>query len=227
LDSRDDIEIYKENDVRDLLQLDSIYRDRTVVNCVDTLPTQSQVNLVEASDRAIELLTDETWLLTAAVCNTFGNHHVPIIFDTGASLAISPDVDDFIDPPTSLGTTMKLGGMANNLEIRGFCTVCWTFEAADGSDIQIRTQAYWVPKSKARLLSPKKLFNKKSGTLGRYEGDEDEFHLFLNGDPIISVTYDTRSSLPIGYVHVDCCSISRIVAIRNCCFLLDYFKEVR
>jgi hypothetical protein len=26
---------------------------------------------------------------------------------------------------------------------------------------------------------------------------------------------------------VDQCSISRIVAIRNCCFLLDYFKEVR
>jgi hypothetical protein len=28
-------------------------------------------------------------------------------------------------------------------------------------------------------------------------------------------------------VFVDHCSISRIVAIRNCCFLLDYFKEVR
>jgi hypothetical protein len=26
---------------------------------------------------------------------------------------------------------------------------------------------------------------------------------------------------------IDHCSISRIVAIRNCCFLLDYFKEVR
>jgi hypothetical protein len=29
------------------------------------------------------------------------------------------------------------------------------------------------------------------------------------------------------YGVVDHCSISRIVAIRNCCFLLDYFKEVR
>jgi hypothetical protein len=28
-------------------------------------------------------------------------------------------------------------------------------------------------------------------------------------------------------VTVDNCSISRIVAIRNCCFLLNYFKEVR
>jgi hypothetical protein len=124
LDSRDDIEIYEENNVKDLLQLYSIYCDRTVVNCVGTQPTQSQVNLVEASDRAIEPLTDETWLLTAAVCNTFGNHQGPIIFDMGASLAITPDVDDFIDPPASLGTTMKLGGLANNLEIRGVGTVC-------------------------------------------------------------------------------------------------------
>jgi hypothetical protein len=39
LDSRDDIEIYEENDVRDLFQLDSIYCDRTVVDCAGTLPT--------------------------------------------------------------------------------------------------------------------------------------------------------------------------------------------
>jgi hypothetical protein len=132
LDSWDDTEIYEEYDGKDLLQLDSIYRYCTVVNCVGTLPAQSQANLVEASGRAIELLTDDTSLLTAAVCNTFGNSHVPIIFDMGTSLATTPDVDDFIDPPTSLGTTTKLGGMVNTLEIRGVGTVCWTFEAADG-----------------------------------------------------------------------------------------------
>jgi hypothetical protein len=163
LDSRDHIEIYEKNDVRDQLQLYSIYCDRTVVNCVVTLPTQSQVNLIEASDRDIELLTDEKWLLTAAVCNTFGKHHVPIIFDMGASLAVTPDVEDFIDPPTSLATTIKLGGMANNLESRGVGTVCWTLEAADGSDIQIRTKANWVPKSKARLLIPQKRIFTTSG----------------------------------------------------------------
>jgi hypothetical protein len=115
LDSRDDIEIYEENDVRDLLQLDVIHRDSTAVDCTGTLPTYFQVNLVEASDRATELLTDETWLLTGALCNAFGNRHVPIIFDMGASPAIIPDVDNFFEPPTSLETPIKLGGMANNL----------------------------------------------------------------------------------------------------------------
>jgi hypothetical protein len=158
-----------------MLQLNSIYRDRTVVDCVGTLPTKFQVNLVKASDRAVELLANETWLLTAAVCNTFGNRHVPLIFDTSASLAITPDVDDVIYPPTVLGMTIKLGDMANNIEIRGLGTVCWTFEAADGSDIQIWTQSHWVPKSKTRLLSPQNFCNKKIGTFGWYEGDEDEF----------------------------------------------------
>jgi hypothetical protein len=116
LDFLDDIEIYEDNDVRDLLQLNSIYRDRTVVDCVGALPTQFQVNLVEASNRVIELLTDETWFMMAAVCNTFGNHHVPIVFDTGASLEITPDIDNCIDPPTSLGMTMEVASMASNLD---------------------------------------------------------------------------------------------------------------
>jgi hypothetical protein len=58
---------------------------------------------------------------------------------------------------------MKLGGMANDLEIKGIGTAAWTFDAADGSEIQLLTQAYWVQNSKARLLSPQKLFNKKKG----------------------------------------------------------------
>jgi hypothetical protein len=41
----------------------------------------------------------------------------------GASLDITPDVDDFIKPTRSLGAPMKLGGMANNLEIQGIGTI--------------------------------------------------------------------------------------------------------
>jgi hypothetical protein len=36
---------------------------------------------------------------------------------------------------------------------------------------------------------------------GRYEGDEDTFNLYLNNHPPITVEYDDRSSLPVGYVH--------------------------
>jgi hypothetical protein len=36
---------------------------------------------------------------------------------------------------------------------------------------------------------------------GRYEGDEDTFNLYLNNHPPITVAYDDRSSLRIGYAH--------------------------
>jgi ATP-dependent DNA helicase PIF1 len=42
-------------------------------------------------------------------------------------------------------------------------------------------------------------------------------------DPFITVNLVYRHILD----YVDHCSISRIVAIRNCCFLLDYSKEVK
>jgi hypothetical protein len=60
---------------------------------------------------------------------------------------------------------------------------------------------HWVPNTKARLLSPQKLFKKSHGIFGRYAGDEDTFSLYLNNHPPITVEYDHRSSLPIGYAH--------------------------
>ena len=36
----------------------------------------------------------------------------------------------------------------------------------------IRLQCYYVPESKMRLLSPQRLFNKKKGVIGKFEGDE-------------------------------------------------------
>jgi hypothetical protein len=61
------------------------------------------------------------------------------------------------------------------------------------------TQAYWVPNSKVRLLSPQQFFNKKKVTFGQYQGDEESFRLILNDNPPIDIPYDIRSSLPIGY----------------------------
>jgi hypothetical protein len=38
-----------------------------------------------------------------------------IIFDTRASLAITPDLSDFVDPPKPWARPMRLGGMANGI----------------------------------------------------------------------------------------------------------------
>jgi hypothetical protein len=59
-------------------------------------------------------------------------------------------------------------------------------------------RAYYVPAAKARLLSPQKLFNKKSGVFGHFYGDEDKFTLQVGNCPVVEVPYCRTSGLPIG-----------------------------
>jgi hypothetical protein len=156
--------------------------DPTETNCGRTAPaggkdtdtTQKDMSAhlthVPTNQATQRLVTDD-WMFAFAAKKPF-ELRVTVIFDTGASIAITPNQHDFVEHPTSLSRPMTLGGMANDLESKGIGTVAWTFDAADGSEIQLLTQAYWVPNSNARLLSPQKLFNKKKGTFGHYQGDE-------------------------------------------------------
>jgi hypothetical protein len=125
-----------------------------------------------------------------------------VIFNTGASLAITPELSDFLLPPKPLARPMKLGGMAIGIEIKGIGIIAWTFTAKDVTEVQVRTEAYYVPEANQRLLSPQRLLNKKKVSVGSYSGDEDKFELKLNDNPIISVPYDSRSALPIAEVLV-------------------------
>jgi hypothetical protein len=70
---------------------------------------------------------------------------------------------------------MKLGGMAHGIEIKGIGIIAWNFTAKNGTEVQLRTEVYYVPEAKQRLLSPQRLFNKKKGIFGSYSGDEDKF----------------------------------------------------
>ena len=137
-------------------------------------------------------------------CLTFGDSKGvkhPVIFDTGASLAITPDKSDFDGPLSVPSGDLRLGGMANGLRIEGNGQVTWTFTNPDGTEVRISGLAYYVPGAKARLLSPQRLFD--GGKLkGSYQGDHKEFRLLIDGcDPLV-IEYDDRNSLPIGYVDI-------------------------
>ncbi|KAI2509164.1 hypothetical protein MHU86_5283 [Fragilaria crotonensis] len=123
----------------------------------------------------------------------------PVIFDTGASLAITYDKLDFDGPLTIPKGDLRLGGMANGLKIEGVGPVTWTFANSEGGNVCVKGMAYYVPKAKARLLSPQRLFDASTGMRGRYEGDHQSFRLHLDGCPPLIVEYDDRNSLPIGY----------------------------
>ena len=67
-----------------------------------------------------------------------------VIFDTGASLAITPDKENFDGPLTISEGDLQLGGFANVLQIEGVGPVTWTFSNDDGSEVAIRSMAHYV-----------------------------------------------------------------------------------
>ena len=88
------------------------------------------------------------------VFNTRSTTRQPVIFDSGASLAITPNKSDFDGSLTIPKGDLRLGGMANGLKIEGLGAISCTFLDGASGDVVVRGMAYYVPKSKARLLSP-------------------------------------------------------------------------
>jgi hypothetical protein len=103
----------------------------------------------------------------------------PIIFDTGASLAITPSLSDFDGPLSLPKGDLRLGGMANGMRIEGLDTVTWDFVNTTGPNVRVQGLAYYVPASKARLLSPQCVFNPSTGVTGHYKGGTNHFFCVL------------------------------------------------
>jgi hypothetical protein len=169
------------------------------------ISTNLQYRVLEASlapsDIALSLLVGETIL--CPVTNHAGRKWIlTVIFDKGASLLITHDLGDFVDPPKPLARPMRLGGFANGTKIEGIGIVAWTFTGKDGTEVKLLVEAYYVPTSKQILLSPQTLLCKEKGLFGSYSGDEEKFELKLNDQAVISIPYGKRSSLPIAEVLV-------------------------
>jgi hypothetical protein len=146
---REDIPIYETR--QDPLDLDSLYRPRYTVIC-NTDPTETNCNNTASTDttqkdmsahltqvptnQATQMLVTDDWMFAFAAKKPFESR-AHVIFYTGASLAITPNQHDLVEPPTSLSRPMTLEGMANDLEIKVVGTVAWNVDAADGSDIQL------------------------------------------------------------------------------------------
>jgi hypothetical protein len=64
-------------------------------------------------------------MICPVINNVMSQWIMTMIFDTGASLAITPKLLDFVSPPKPLARPMKLGGMANGIEIKGIGIIAW------------------------------------------------------------------------------------------------------
>ena len=67
-----------------------------------------------------------------------------VIFDSGASLAITPHHGNIKPFPTE----RQLGGMANGMLIEGIRLIKWAFKT-ESTVLVVTSQCYYVPDSKA------------------------------------------------------------------------------
>jgi hypothetical protein len=87
-----------------------------------------------------ELIGNTT--ICPVVNNAMSQWIMTVVFDNGKSLAIMPELSDFVSPPKPLAWPLKLGDMANGIEIKIIGIIAWTFTVKDGTEVQIRTESY-------------------------------------------------------------------------------------
>lgn len=93
------------------------------------------------------------------------NHHVAfvngkqieVVFDTGATISISPNKDDFVSWEASQ-KNLTISGITNKASVCGVGQVEWTVHDDNGNEQRIATRAYYVPAAQIRLFSPQAYF---------------------------------------------------------------------
>jgi hypothetical protein len=106
-----------------------------------TKTTVLESNLAPRELAIYELIRNT--MICQVVNNAMSQWIMTVVFDTGASLAITPKPSDFVSPPQLLARPMKLGGMANGIKIKGIGIIAWTFTAKYGTEVQSHTEAYY------------------------------------------------------------------------------------
>ena len=106
----------------------------------------------------------------------------PVIWDSGASVTISPDKNDFVGPIARPSTITQLNGIAKGLRIEGEGTVHWSFHDASGNLRTLELPAYYVPKIRVCLLSTTSLLQTYSEETIKVEAHQLTMS-GIDGDP--------------------------------------------
>ncbi|KAI2509754.1 hypothetical protein MHU86_4607 [Fragilaria crotonensis] len=87
----------------------------------------------------------------------------PVIWDSGASISITPDRKDFVGPINTPGPITQLQGIAKGLRIEGQGHVLWAMQDTLGNLRMLKVPAYLVSCIKVRLLSTTSLLQAYPG----------------------------------------------------------------
>ena len=89
------------------------------------------------------------------------NITLPIIFDSGCSVSVSPCREDFGD--TLVPSTKSMLGLGATVQVKGEGMVKWEFRDDYGVKQVIEVKGYYIPTSKVRLFSPQSYFKQEKG----------------------------------------------------------------
>ena len=87
----------------------------------------------------------------------------PVIWDSGASISITPDCKDFVGPISTPGPITQLQGIAKGLQIEGQGHVLWAMQDTLGNLRNSRVPAYLVSRINVGLLSTTSLLQAYPG----------------------------------------------------------------
>ena len=140
-----------------------------------------------------------------------------VIWDSGASISVTSDKNDFLGKIESVPVYMRLVGVARGLKIQGKGIVRWCIQGVDGQLRILELPALYIPDVKARLLST-------NGCLQVYDGETiklEKGKLTLSGlpeDPTrgkIKVYVDGGTNLPISMAYVPGALNEGVAALNN------------
>ena len=172
----------------------------------------AQANLSERILSATQALRAAFLSPTATGNHCNASDRYPVIWDSGASISISPHRSDFVGPLETPPIGIKLQGIAKGLTIQGIGHVAWAFVDNSGMLRTLKIPAYLVPGATARLLSTNSLLQTYPGETIHQMGDR----LVLSGNKQnnvrgIEILTEPQSNLPVGFAY-DSPSISKTVA---------------
>ena len=89
-------------------------------------------------------------------------NHIPVVFDSGASISITPERTDFVEFSANVdGTTLT--GITSSAICKGKGLIELTVLDDNGSKKYIKTEALYVPEAKVKLLSIQRYCSKVKG----------------------------------------------------------------
>jgi hypothetical protein len=221
-----DVSVHQRNHILTLLQDPIRYRQhRPAVDCRQytprIVPSYNNTPFTDATQASriramIAFLADAN----APTFTPITSDDLVIILDSGCTIAMTPDIDDFIDG-TYKPQQHTVGGIASGLQTEGVGQVLWKLTDTNGKLVDMNITAIHVPGLPCRLLPPQQLGSMPPQQLGNLSSSMLPNGAWIGGgraakvvfnNRIIEFAYDPDTNLPTKKMNQGCTKYCTFVA---------------